>query len=102
MANIKGQYLSKDLGDGTSVSIINAKRPDDNTFALAFRLRAGKKSVTCFLEDIDAVSYVPELIEALQNYQEDRQAVEDEENERRATEHASLKAAKETKETVTK
>jgi hypothetical protein len=91
MANIKGQYLNKDLGDGTTVSLINAKRVDDGTFALAFRLRAGEKSVTCFLETVDAVSYVDELVEALQDYQADRQAVEEEENTRRAEEHDAMK-----------
>jgi len=91
MANIKGQYLTRDLGDGTNMSVVNVKRPDDGTFALAFRLRAGQKSVTCFLEDVDANSYVSELIEALEDYQADRAAVEAEEAERRADEHESLK-----------
>ena len=91
MANIKGQYLKRDLGDGTTISVINTKRPDDGTFALAFRLRAGKKMVTVFLEDVDAVSYVDELVEALQDYQTDRDAVSDEEDIRRATEHEKLK-----------
>lgn len=92
MANIKGQYFLKDLGDGTSVSVINVKRGDDGTFALAFRLRAGEKSVTCFLETVDAESYVPELVEALQEYQEDRMAVEEEESDRRNKEHEDMKS----------
>jgi len=91
MANIKGQYLNKDLGDGTTISLINAKRPDDGTWALAFRLRAGQKLVTAFLEDVEAVSYAEELRDALTEYLEDKKAVADEETERRAKEHADLK-----------
>lgn len=95
MSNIKGQYLSKDLGDGTSVSLINAKRKDDGTFALAFRLRDGGRSVTLFLEDVDAVSYAEELRDALTDYLADRQAVEEEESKRRGDEHKSLKEKRE-------
>jgi len=91
MANIKGQYLKKDLGDGTNVSLINAKRTDDGTFALAFRLRDGGRSLTVFLEDVDAVSYVRELRDALTEYMVDRDAVEAEEAERRNKEHEKLK-----------
>jgi hypothetical protein len=95
MSNIKGQYLKKDLGDGTNVSLINAKRGDDGTFALAFRLRDGGRSVTLFLENVDAVSYAEELRDALTEYLEDRLAVDEEEAERRAKEHAKLKATSE-------
>jgi hypothetical protein len=95
MSNIKGQYLKKDLGDGTSISLINAKRADDGTSALAFRLRDGARSVTVFLENVDAKSYAEELRDALTDYLEDRLAVDEEEAERRATEHAKLKATSE-------
>jgi hypothetical protein len=91
MANIKGQYLKRDLGDGTNVSLINTKRSDDGTFALAFRLRDGGRSVTLFLEDVDAVSYARELRDALTEYMVDRDAVEAEEAERRGKEHEKLK-----------
>ena len=100
MANIKGQYLKKDLGDGTTISVINTKRPDDGTFALAFRLRAGEKMVTAFLEDVDAVSYVEELRDALSAYLEDRFAVNEEENARRANEHENLKDKRDKAKTV--
>ena len=100
MSNIKGQYLKKDLGDGTTISIINTKRPDDGTFALAFRLRAGEKMVTAFLEDVDANSYAEELRDALTEYLKDRADVEDEENLRRATEHERLKGKREAAKTT--
>lgn len=91
MANIKGLYLKKDLGDGTSVKVINAKRPDDGLMALAILLQVGVKTATVFLEDVEGVSYVDELVEALKDYQLDRDAVADEEDERRAKEHANMK-----------
>lgn len=93
--NIKGQYLSKELGDGTNVSLINARRKDDGTNALAFRLRDGGRSVTLFLEDVDAVSYAEELRDALTEYLADRQAVEEEESKRRSNEHAAMKDKRE-------
>jgi hypothetical protein len=101
MKNIKGQYLKKDLGDGTIVSVVNAKRPDDGTFALAILLRVGTRTATCFLEDVEAVSYVDELIEALQEYQADRLAMDEEETARRSKEHENLKSNRD-KSTVTK
>lgn len=69
--NLKGRYFEKDLGDGTFMSIIRVKRPDDDTWALALRLRANNKTATCFLEDINGVCFVSDLTDALLDYLED-------------------------------
>jgi hypothetical protein len=95
MSNIKGQYLKKDLGDGTKVSLVNARRPDDGTFALCLLLRDGDRVAKVFLEDAEAVSYAEELRDALTEYLKDRDAVESEESNRRAKEHEKLKGNRE-------
>lgn len=69
--NLRGMYFQKELGDGTSMSIIRTRRPDDQVFALAIQLRVGTKTATCFLEDINGVCFVDELTEALIEYLED-------------------------------
>ncbi len=69
--NLKGHYFEKDLGDGTVMGIIRTRRPDDDTWALALRLRANGKTATCFLEDVNGVCFVDELTDALLDYMED-------------------------------
>ena len=69
--NLKGQYFYKDLGDGTSVSIIRKRRPDDEVWALAMEFRMGEKVMTCFLEDSSGVSFVQEMTDGLIDYLDD-------------------------------
>jgi hypothetical protein len=99
MANIKGMYLTKDLGDGTQVSLVNMKRPDDGIFALCLMLRDGSRTAKVFLEDIDSVSYAEELRDALTAYLSDRDEVQAEEDKRRASEHENLKQNRDTAKT---
>ena len=79
--NLKGMYFEKDLGDGTSMKIIRLRRPDDENWALALELRNGTKSARCFLEDVNAVSFVQELADALIDYLEDLGNIEIEQME---------------------
>ena len=79
--NLKGHYFEKNLGDGTTMSIIRTRRPDDDTWALALRLRAGGKTATCFLEDVNGVCFVDELTDALVDYLEDVSNIKIEEME---------------------
>ena len=69
--NLKGSYFQKEMGDGTTLSVIRKRRPDDQVFALALELRAGTKTATCFLEDINGRCFVDELTDALLDYLED-------------------------------
>lgn len=70
--NLKGQYFSKDMGDGTSVSVIRKRRPDDEVWALAMEFRfPGGKVMTCFLEDSSGVAFVEELADGLIDYLDD-------------------------------
>ncbi len=69
--NLKGSYFQKEMGDGTTLSVIRKRRPDDQVFALALELRVGTKTATCFLEDINGVCFVNELTDALVEYLED-------------------------------
>jgi len=70
--NLKGQYFYRDLGDGTSVSIVRKRRPDDEVWALAMLFKfPGGKSLTCFLEDVNGVCFVDELADGLCDYLED-------------------------------
>lgn len=75
--NLKGQYFHRDLGDGTSVSVVRKRRPDDEVWALAmlFNFSGGKK-MTCFLEDTKGVPFVEELADGLLDYLEDVSEIE--------------------------
>lgn len=79
--NLKGMYFQKELGDGTSMSIIRTRRPDDQVFALALQLRVGTKTATCFLEDVNGVCFVSDLTDALLDYLEDVSNIVIEKNE---------------------
>ena len=81
--NLKGVYFSKDMGDGTSVSLIRLPRPDDKVSALAirFRMGAGKKMLTCFLEDSEGNCFVDEMSNGMIDYLEDKTAIEEYESE---------------------
>ncbi len=79
--NLKGQYFYRDLGDGTSVSVIRKRRPDDEVWALAMEFRAGGKVMTCFLEDSAGVPFVQELTDGLIDYLEDVSEIEIENSE---------------------
>ncbi len=69
--NLKGMYFQKEMGDGTSLSVVRKRRPDDQVFALALELRVGTKTATCFLEDVSGIGFVNELTDALLDYMED-------------------------------
>ena len=70
--NLKGQYFYKDMGDGTSVSVIRKRRPDDEVWALAMEFRfPGGKVMTCFLEDSTGVPFVQELADGFLDYLDD-------------------------------
>ncbi len=69
---MKGMYFEKQMGDGTSVSVIRSRREDDGRWALAFRYRFDGKMLTCFLEDADGVCFVDELTDALVDYLDDK------------------------------
>ncbi len=70
--NLKGQYFHKDMGDGTSVSIVRKRRPDDEVWALAMSFRfPNGKSLTCFLEDSSGVSFIEEMADGLIDYLDD-------------------------------
>ncbi len=69
--NLKGQYFYRDLGDGTSVSVIRKRRPDDEVWTLAMEFRMGEKVMTCFLEDSTGVPFVEELADGLIDYLDD-------------------------------
>ncbi len=80
--NLKGQYFYRDLGDGTSVSVIRKRRPDDEVWALAMLFKfPGGKSLTCFLEDVNGVSFVQEIAEGLLDYLDDTIDIEIEKSE---------------------
>lgn len=81
--NMKGLYFTRDMGDGTNCSLVYLKRPDDHVPALAmrFRLGAGKKMLTCFLEDKDGVCFVDDLTNAMIEFSEDRTAMEEDASE---------------------
>jgi hypothetical protein len=91
MPNIKGMYYEKTLDEDTNMSVVNIRRPDDGNWALAMRFNIGGKILTCFVEDIEGVSFAGELGEALLEYAADAKAVQDAEDERRAKEHEALK-----------
>lgn len=79
--NLKGMYFEKAMGDGTSFSVIRTRRPDDDVWALALRINAGSKTATIFLEDVEGVSFVSELTDALVDYLEDVTEIEIEKSE---------------------
>ncbi len=79
--NLKGQYFYKDLGDGTSVTVIRKRRPDDDVWALAMEFRAGEKVMTCFLEDSSGVSFVQEMADGFIDYLDDVIEIEIENSE---------------------
>ena len=79
--NLKGQYFYRDLGDGTSVSVIRKRRPDDEVWALAMEFRVGGKVMTCFLEDSAGVPFVQEMTDGLIDYLEDVSEIEIENSE---------------------
>ncbi len=80
--NLKGQYFYKDMGDGTSISVIRKRRPDDEVWALAmlFKFPSGKL-LTCFLEDTTGVPFIQELADGLLDYLEDVSEIEIEKSE---------------------
>ena len=69
--NLKGMYFEKAMGDGTSLTIVRQRRPDDENWALALQFRVGTKTLTCFLEDVNGVCFVDELADGLCDYLED-------------------------------
>lgn len=70
--NLKGQYFYRDMGDGTSVSVVRKRRPDDDVWALAVVFALPKnRRMTCFLEDSAGVPFVDELTDGLLDYIED-------------------------------
>ena len=79
--NLKGMYFEKAMGDGTNMKIVRLRRPDDENWALALQLRAGTKTATCFLEDVDGIPFVQELADALIDYLEDLSNIEIEQME---------------------
>ena len=80
--NLKGQYFYKDMGDGTSISIVRKRRPDDEVWALAMLFKfPGGKSLTCFLEDSTGVPFIGELADGLCDYLEDVSEIEMEKSE---------------------
>lgn len=75
--NLKGQYFYRDLGDGTSVSVVRKRRPDDDVWALVMLFKfPGGKSLTCFLEDSTGVPFVEEIADGLIDYLEDMSEIE--------------------------
>ncbi len=75
--NLKGQYFHKDLGDGTSVSVVRKRRPDDEVWALALLfVFSGGKKLTCFLEDSTGIPFVEELADSLIDYLADTSEIE--------------------------
>lgn len=76
VTNLKGSYFSKDMGDGTMMSVIRKRRPDDEVWALALEFRNGAKVMTCFLETLDGVCFVNELADALVDYLYDFSEIE--------------------------
>lgn len=74
--NLKGMYFEKEMGDGTSLSIVRTRRPDDETWALAIKLRVGTKTATCFLEDKDGKCFVDEMTDGLLDYLDDKSNIE--------------------------
>lgn len=103
--NLKGMYFQKEMGDGTTLSVIRKRRPDDQVFALTLELRAGTKTATCFLEDINGVCFVDELTDALLDYLEDVSEMEiekmEEDGEAFTLRKEKEKKDKQNKETVT-
>lgn len=76
VTNIKGVYFSKEMGDGTTVSVIRKRRPDDEVWAMAMEFRNGPKVLTCFLETLDGECFVNELADALVDYLYDKSEME--------------------------
>jgi len=75
--NLKGQYFYRDMGDGTSISVVRKRRPDDEVWALAMLFKfPGGKSLTCFLEDTTGVPFVEEITDGLIDYLEDMSDIE--------------------------
>ena len=104
--NLKGMYFEKDMGDGTHFSVVRVRRPDDEVWALAIKLKSGSKSVTCFLEDVNGVCFVDDLTDALVDYMEDISEIEIEKSEEDGEAFVLRKEEeakeKKNKETVTK
>lgn len=71
VTNLRGMYFEKELGDGTTLTVVRKRRPDDDTWALAIVLRVGTKTATCFLEDKEGKCFVDELTDGLLDYMED-------------------------------
>ena len=80
--NLKGMYFEKELGDGSTMSIVRKRRPDDEVWALALILKAGTKTATCFLEDKNGICFVDELTDGLLDYMEDISNIEIEKSEK--------------------
>ncbi|KKK90239.1 hypothetical protein LCGC14_2725090 [marine sediment metagenome] len=80
--NLKGQYFYKDMGDGTSVSIVRKRRPDDEVWALVMLFKfPGGKLLTCFLEDTNGIPFIQELADGLIDYLEDVSEIDIENSE---------------------
>ena len=81
VTNLRGMYFEKEMGDGSTMSIVRKRRPDDEVWALALILKAGTKTATCFLEDKNGVCFVDELTDGLLDYMEDVSNIEIEKSE---------------------